>query len=109
MDKLKTEILDLAKSAQRASLRVAELGSGEKDAWIKNICTLLQERQEIIFEANRADLEMADKKNVTGPIRARLDLSGSRWDDMILGLEQIAELEDPVGQVTRMWVRPNGV
>ncbi|MCH2409227.1 glutamate-5-semialdehyde dehydrogenase [Myxococcota bacterium] len=109
MDKLKTEILDLAKSAQRASLRVAELGSGEKDAWIKNTCTLLQERQEIIFEANRADLEMADKKNVTGPIRARLDLSGSRWDDMILGLEQIAELEDPVGQVTRMWVRPNGL
>ena len=109
MDKLKTEILDLAKSAQRASLRVAELGSGEKDAWIKNTCTLLQERQDIIFEANRADLEMADKKNVTGPIRARLDLSGSRWDDMILGLEQIAELEDPVGQVTRMWVRPNGL
>ena len=109
MDKLKTEILDLAKSAQRASLRVAELGSGEKNAWIKNTCTLLQERREIIFEANRADLEMADKKNVTGPIRARLDLSGSRWDDMILGLEQIAELEDPVGQVTRMWVRPNGL
>tara|TARA_Y100000590_G_scaffold163172_1_gene187039 strand:+ start:1182 stop:2441 length:1260 start_codon:yes stop_codon:yes gene_type:complete len=109
MDKLKTEILDLAKSAQRASLRVAELGSGEKNAWIKNTCTLLQERREIIFEANRADLEMADKKSVTGPIRARLDLSGSRWDDMISGLEQIAELEDPVGQVTRMWVRPNGL
>lgn len=109
MDKLKTEILDLAKSAQRASLRVAELGSGEKDAWIKNTCTLLQERREIIFEANRADLEMADKKSVTGPIRARLDLSGSRWDDMISGLEQIAELEDPVGQVTRMWIRPNGL
>ncbi len=109
MDKLKTEILDLAKSAQRASLRVAELGSGEKNAWIKNTCTLLQERREIIFEANRTDLEMADKKSVTGPIRARLDLSGSRWDDMISGLEQIAELEDPVGQVTRMWVRPNGL
>ncbi len=109
MDKLKTEILDLAKSAQRASLRVAELGSGEKDAWIKNTCALLQERREIIFEANRADLEMADKRSVAGPMRARLDLSGSRWDDMISGLEQIAELEDPVGQVTRMWVRPNGL
>ena len=109
MDKLKTEILDLAKSAQRASLRVAELGSGEKDAWIKNTCALLQERREIIFDANRADLEMADKRSVAGPMRARLDLSGSRWDDMISGLEQIAELEDPVGQVTRMWVRPNGL
>ena len=109
MDKLKTEIFDLARRAHVASLKLSDIGSSKKDAWIKRASTLLEERQSLIFEANRADLDMADTKGITGPMRSRLDLSGSRWDDMLSGLRQVADLQDPVGEITRMWVRPNGL
>lgn len=109
MDKLKTEILDLARRAHVASLRLSDIGSDRKDAWLKKTGTLLEEQKHLIFEANRVDLDRGDKKGITGPMRSRLDLSGSRWDDMLSGLRQIADLQDPVGEITRMWVRPNGL
>ncbi len=109
MTDLESQILDLAQRARAAADILAEKTSRQKDAWLLRSAERLEENQAAILEANDKDLANADEKGISGPMRSRLELAGSRWDDMLSGLRQIAELADPVGEVTRMWVRPNGL
>jgi glutamate-5-semialdehyde dehydrogenase len=62
-----------------------------------------------ILEANADDIADADRAGVNGSFRDRLILSGKRVEAMAAGLEEIATLNDPVGEVIASWDRPNGL
>jgi glutamate-5-semialdehyde dehydrogenase len=106
---LEREIVELARRAREAARETARLGRRAKDAWLLRAAERLEGSRDEVLAANRRDLAAAAEKGVSGPMLARLDLEGSRWRDMIAGLREVAALEDPVGEVTRMWVRPNGL
>lgn len=81
----------------------------EKDAWLLRAAERLEEARGKILQENRKDVAEAVARGIAPPMVARLELEGDRWDDMLAGLRQIAALPDPVGEVTRMRVRPNGL
>jgi len=106
---IEREVTGLAQRARGASRALAGLGSGPKDAWLLRAAARIEAAREEIFAANRRDLEAGRAKGLAGPMLKRLDLAGGRFEDMLAGLRQVAALEDPVGEVTRSVVRPNGL
>lgn len=106
---LEEQVVQLARSAREASRGLASLSTRTKNAWLLRAAERLEEGRAEILAANRRDLDAAAEKGVTGPMLKRLDLSGERWDVMIAGLREIVALEDPVGEITEMKVRPNGL
>lgn len=70
---------------------------------------LLLARSDRILDANRADVERADRDGVSSTVIDRLRLDGKRLDAMAGGLRKVAALPDPVGEVLDGWVRPNGL
>jgi glutamate-5-semialdehyde dehydrogenase len=106
---LEREITELARRAREAARETARLGRRAKDAWLLRAVERLEAERDAVLEANRRDLDAAREKGIAAPMVARLDLSGGRWRDMLAGLREVAALDDPVGEVTRMWVRPNGL
>src|SRR4029453_7209318 len=91
---LERQVVELARRAREASRPVSRLGRSAKDAWLLRAA---------------ARLEAARAKGLAAPMVKRLDLDGGRWNDMLAGLRQIAALDDPVGEVSRVLVRPNGL
>jgi glutamate-5-semialdehyde dehydrogenase len=106
---LEREVVDLARRAREASRALAPLGSAAKNAWLLRAAERLEAAREAVLAENRKDLEAAAAKGLAPPLVRRLDLAGGKWNDMLAGLRQVAQLDDPVGEVTRMWVRPNGL
>ncbi|HEY9072711.1 MAG TPA: glutamate-5-semialdehyde dehydrogenase, partial [Desulfobaccales bacterium] len=73
------------------------------------VAGLLEERRTAIQAENRRDLEAAVAQNYPAAFIDRLTLSDKVIQSMIKGLLEVAALPDPVGAVTGMWVRPNGL
>ncbi len=106
---LDAQILELAKRAREASRTVSQLTTREKDAWLLHAAERLEAGRERILAENRRDMEAAGAKGVAAPMVRRLGLEGDKWTSMVDGLRQVATLPDPVGAVSDMRVRPNGL
>jgi glutamate-5-semialdehyde dehydrogenase len=97
----------MAVEAKAAARRLGTLSRGVKDRVILRAAELLEERRTEIQAANRRDVEAA--KGQTAAFIDRLTLSDKVFAAMMTGLREVAALPDPVGAVTGMWVRPNGL
>ena len=106
---LEQTVHDLASRARAASERTAELSTREKDAWLLRAAERLEAARERILAANAEDLADARRGGVADPLVNRLELSASKWRDMLAGLRDIAALADPVGSIDAVRVRPNGL
>ena len=106
---LAQEIEELARRAKAAAPAVANLSTREKNAWLLRVAERLEAAQERILAANREDMREAEAKGIAAPMVKRLDLAGGKWGDMLDGLRQVAQLPDPVGEITDSRVRPNGL
>jgi glutamate-5-semialdehyde dehydrogenase len=99
----------MAKEAKGAARRLGALSRGVKDRIILRAAELLKERQAQIQAANLQDVEAAQAQGHAAAFIDRLRLSDKVFASMIKGLKEVAALPDPVGAVTGMWVRPNGL
>jgi len=99
----------LAREAKGAARRLATLSRRVKDRAILRVAELLGERQAQIQAANRQDVAAAQAQDYPAAFIDRLTLSDKVFASMIQGLQEVAALPDPVGAVTGMWVRPNGL
>jgi glutamate-5-semialdehyde dehydrogenase len=106
---LEQTVHSLATRARAASERMAELGTREKDAWLLRAAERLEAAKARILAANAEDLAEARRSGVAEPLVNRLELSASKWRDMLAGLRDVAALPDPVGSVENVRVRPNGL
>jgi len=106
---LEAAIEDIARRARDASRRCGELDTKRKDAWLLRAAERLADARERIRAANAEDMQRARAKGVAGPLVARLELSESKWRDMLAGLRDVARLPDPVGRIEETRVRPNGL
>ncbi len=102
-------IVELARRARAAASSMGELDANTKNAWLHACAEQLEAAKDSILEANAADMEAAKQGGVAEPLVNRLSLSGGKWRDMIQGLRDVAALDDPVGAITEMRVRPNGL
>jgi glutamate-5-semialdehyde dehydrogenase len=106
---LEATIHGIATRARAASLRLAELGTREKDAWLLRAAERLASARERIRGVNREDLRAAAAGGLAAPLLARLELSDAKWSDMLTGLREVAALPDPVGRIESSSLRPNGL
>ena len=88
----------IAKRAKQASLEMAELTVDIKNEALLQIAKGLENNYKSIIDANRLDLESA-KENVSESVFNRLKLDENKMRDMIQGIVDIYELEDPIGKV----------
>jgi glutamate-5-semialdehyde dehydrogenase len=102
-------IPEMAQRARAASRRCGELDTRQKDAWLLRAAERIEAARERVLAANADDLRSAREKGVAAPLVARLELSGSKWRDMLAGLRDVARLPDPVGRIEQHGVRPNGL
>jgi glutamate-5-semialdehyde dehydrogenase len=92
-------VAETCAAAQRASRRLATLGSEIKDAALEAIATALLARADEILEANARDLEAGRGDGLSDALLDRLALTEARVAAMAAGVREIASLPDPVGEV----------
>jgi glutamate-5-semialdehyde dehydrogenase len=108
-DELRASLRRMGRAAREAA-RVLALASTEaKNAALMNAAAALREGQAAILEANALDVARAKEKGVAPAFIDRLVLNPARIEAMAQGLEDIAALPDPVGEVMAEWTRPNGL
>lgn len=94
--------LEIAIKAKNASKKVATLSTEIKNKALLNIANNLKVNQDKIFEANKMDLELArsfvEKGELSQSVFNRLKLDENKMRDMIQGIIDISNLEDPIGK-----------
>jgi glutamate-5-semialdehyde dehydrogenase len=105
MSTIRTQALHCRDAAQA----LAQLSAAAKQALLEAMAAALEADAEAILAANARDLEAARAKNVGSAMLDRLALDGKRLAGVAAALREVAALPDPVGQVTRDDVRPNGI
>ncbi|MDH7500313.1 MAG: glutamate-5-semialdehyde dehydrogenase [candidate division NC10 bacterium] len=103
------EIRQKAQRAKEASRRLALATSREKDQALRAMAEALRQEEASLLRANREDLEAARGTGRTSAFLDRLALDPKRIEGMARALEGISQLPDPVGEVTEITVRPNGL
>jgi glutamate-5-semialdehyde dehydrogenase len=102
-------VQEMGKRARAASHRMARVGSTLKRDVLLRMAEMLDQGRPRIAAANAKDLQAAEEKGLSGAKLDRLRLSDKVLGEMLAGLGEVAQLPDPVGEITRMWVRPNGL
>ncbi|RKD33486.1 glutamate-5-semialdehyde dehydrogenase [Thermohalobacter berrensis] len=99
----------IGQNAKEASYALAKLSADDKNKVLKKAAKALVENKDKIIKANEEDLAKAKENGIKGALLDRLTLNEKRIKSIAEGLEQIAQLEDPIGEVISMWKRPNGI
>ena len=92
--------------AQAASPRIAGLSSEQKNGLLLTMADAIETHAAEILAANQKDL---NGSGVEGAMRDRLLLTAERVRAMAAGMQEVASLADPVGEIIREWKRPNGL
>ena len=99
----------IGKRAKAASKKTAVLTTVERNNALRSVGDALIKHSDEIIEANRIDIENARANGMKPALLDRLSLNGERIKGMVEGLLQVADLEDPIGEITHMKKRPNGL
>lgn len=99
----------MGEKARYAGHRMAKAGSALKRTALERMAEVLEEARDTIKQANDMDIAAALERGLPKAKADRLRLSEKVVKEMVQGLREVAALPDPVGEVTRMWVRPNGL
>ncbi len=99
----------LARNARTAAHRLSQLTTEQKNAILLAMAKELRARTSQILAANDLDLAAGELKGLSKPMLDRLKLDAKKVDAIAGGIEQVASLPDPVGQVMEEWTRPNGM
>jgi glutamate-5-semialdehyde dehydrogenase len=106
---LETETLDALRRARDAARTLALCPSTQKNQALGALAAMLRKERGAILAANAGDLERARASGMAGAFVERLTLNDGRIEAMARGVEEVAALPDPVGEVIARWRRPNGL
>jgi len=99
----------IGRDARAAARELAKAMPEQKKAALSAAAAAIRERKSEILAANAQDMAAAAERQLSGPMLDRLMLDDERVEAMAAGIEQIAGLDDPIGQVIAEWDRPNGL
>ena len=106
---IEKQVLKIAKDSKAASKELSNLSSKKKNDILVKMSNELLNNAQLLKQENEKDLENAKEKGISDAFIDRLTLSDSTIEAMAEGLRDVAALPDPVGEVTRMWRRPNNL
>ncbi|MEY3081835.1 MAG: hypothetical protein RJA94_1820 [Pseudomonadota bacterium] len=102
-------MLTLGRAAREAAKVLALAPTSQKNEALVAMAAKIRRSANDILSENARDLANAKAKDMKASFVDRLTLTEARLDAMAKGLEEIAALPDPVGQVMAQWTRPNGL
>jgi len=105
----RTEVREMARRAKEASHRLAQLSTATKNKALLEMADDLERNQGLLIKENRKDLTAGEKAHLSSALIDRLRLTPTVSRGMAEGLREVARLPDPVGEVIKMWKRPNGL
>ena len=106
---LENMITEMARDAKAASRSLRKAGTRSKNAALELMASKLVQRESDIRRENKKDLSLAEETGLTSAMIDRLTIHRETLQSMSEGLREVAGLPDPVGEVTGMWKRPNGL
>ncbi|MDZ3838251.1 MAG: glutamate-5-semialdehyde dehydrogenase [Rhodospirillales bacterium] len=99
----------LGEHAREAADALATSSGEARNAALAGAAQAIRRSTEQILAANRRDCDAGRDKGLSAALLDRLTLDGARVEAMARGLDDIATLADPLGQVIAAWERPNGL
>ncbi len=106
---LQDELERIGRHAREASDALRSLSRTVKDRALRVVAERLRAERETLKRENAKDLEAGRAKGLSSAMLDRLELTDKRIDGMAEGLDTVAALPDPVGDVTSQYVHPNGI
>ncbi|MEE8622078.1 MAG: glutamate-5-semialdehyde dehydrogenase, partial [Syntrophobacteria bacterium] len=101
-------IQSMSQRAREASRLMARAHSEAKNLALREMAALLRQHRTEIQAENSKDVAAAEAELGAAKID-RLRITDGVLEDMATGLEEVAQLSDPVGTIGKMWTRPNGM
>ncbi|HDO25707.1 MAG TPA: gamma-glutamyl-phosphate reductase, partial [Nitrospirae bacterium] len=99
---IRSYVLKKAREAKEGSRAIAKVSSGQKNNALKSMAEALLKKSRELESANKKDISAARKKGLSKAMIDRLTLTKKRINEMAQGLVEIANLPDPVGEITKM-------
>jgi glutamate-5-semialdehyde dehydrogenase len=106
---IKEYVLKRANEAKEGARALARLSSKEKNNILQKMAEALKKKAKTLIAENQKDIQFAEKKGLSRALIDRLTLNEKRIDEMAKGLMEVTSLPDPVGEIIKMWKRPNGM
>lgn len=109
MSNIQETIYQMGRQARAAAHQLAQLTTEEKNVILRAMAIAIRRNASALIEANRLDLANGSEKGLSTAMLDRLMLDAQRIETMAAGIDQVATLPDPVGQILESWEQPNGI
>ena len=106
---IQSYIVSVGRAARAAARELARVETRAKDQALVTIAEAIDGNRKALLEANARDVEAARANGLDAAMVDRLTLNDKRIAAMADGLRQIAQLPDPVGEITNLRYRPTGI
>jgi len=109
VESLESVMNGLGRSAAGSRTALAQSSGETRNRALRAAAQAIRDQRAAILAANARDMDAARARNLSAAMLDRLQLNEKRVESMAAGIEQIAELPDPIGAVSAEWTRPNGL
>jgi glutamate-5-semialdehyde dehydrogenase len=109
MSNIQETIYQMGRQARAAAHQLAQLTTEEKNVILRAMANAIRRNASALIDANRLDLANGSEKGLSTAMLDRLMLDAHRIETMAAGIDQVATLPDPVGQILESWEQPNGI
>ncbi len=106
---IKNSMKQIARDALAAARSISRVTSAVKNNALLQMAVELDRNRDFLLAENSKDISQAKQSGLPPAMIDRLSLEKSTIESMVQGLREVARLPDPVGKVTSMWRRPNGL
>jgi glutamate-5-semialdehyde dehydrogenase len=104
-----SELIEKASKLRKAAKQMGILSAEAKNTALLVMAEHLLTRKEWIITENAKDIEAGKEKGFTESLLDRLLLTEARIEQIVAGVRQLIDLEDPIGETIEAWERPNGL
>ena len=108
-DSLDTTLKSIGVNARNAARTLALASADEKKTALHEIAKSIEQHSDNILEANAQDMQAGAAKGLTDAMMDRLKLDSGRVKNIASSIEDIADMDDPVGHIDKNWQQPNGL
>ncbi len=106
---VKSLVLSKAEEARVGGRAIGKVSSEKKNSALMKMAAAIKKSAKALKRENAKDLASGREKGLSKALLDRLTLNDTRIREMAEGLIEVAALPDPVGEITKMWKRPNGM
>ncbi|MDH7606100.1 MAG: glutamate-5-semialdehyde dehydrogenase, partial [Melioribacter sp.] len=106
---MENKLIELAKRSKAAAYKLSLLSTNQKNQILQSMADELLANQNFILEANSKDIQAGKEKGLSDAMLDRLLLTSERLTSMANAIREIIQLPDPVGEISNIRIRPNGI